>query len=779
MKIALVAPTPVPYAPGGAENLHAGLQQAIEAHTPHRVEAINLPSPEDSFAALMASYQQFSELDLSHFDAVISTKYPAWMVDHANHICYMLHKLRGLYDTYHRTGLPLRYGSLPAALKPLERVLAATPERALCSELFERVNLGLAHYPELFPFPGALTRAIVHQLDAIAQRSGAIAHHAAISRTVARRPDYFPPDAAVSVIHPPASRPLHSPQQGAFVFTASRLDAPKRLDLLIQAWHQLPHPVELRIAGSGPEEARLRALAGEDPRIRFLGYLSDAELAEHYARALFVPFIPDHEDYGLITLEAMHSEKAVLTTTDAGGVNELVVHESTGLVVAPQPAALAKGAARLLDAPDETGEMGREGKRQAGSITWHDAVQRLLQPLAGSAPQSRPHLVVAATFPAWPVHGGGQQRLYQLYRQVARHARVTLVALGDADTDQWLAPGFRQITRRVTEAQHRVSGGLYNALGAEISDYTAGITTFMNGAYMNALASACRTATTVVACHPFLYPQIRAVWAGPLVYEAQDVEYDVKRGSLAPAHPGARRLHQRIHEAERDCVRDSQALVCCAQCDAERLNELYGASAERALVAPNGVDCSAIAYRSLTERRRALAELGLGSDVVLFMGSRHPPNVEAALRCLDYARALPDTEFWLMGSVCSHPEVVAVPANVRLLGMVSEPVRQQVLATATVALNPMTSGSGTNLKMLDYTASGLSVISTPFGMRGLGFRSPEHLLEGDPPAFPALIEQCRQEALPVREARTRAARGYTAAVYDWPVCAAPLITWLQ
>ena len=37
-----------------------------------------------------------------------------------------------------------------------------------------------------------------------------------------------------------------------------------------------------------------------------------------------------------------------------------------------------------------------------------------------------------------------------------------------------------------------------------------------------------------------------------------------------------------------------------------------------------------------------------------------------------------------------------------------------------LAINPVTTGSGTNLKMLDYMAAGVPVLSTPHGARGLG-----------------------------------------------------------
>ena len=88
MKIALIAPSGVPFAVGGAEKLWWGLLHHTNQLSGHQMELIKLPSAERYFAELMASYQRFSELDLSHFDRVISTKYPAWMVAHPDPVSY-------------------------------------------------------------------------------------------------------------------------------------------------------------------------------------------------------------------------------------------------------------------------------------------------------------------------------------------------------------------------------------------------------------------------------------------------------------------------------------------------------------------------------------------------------------------------------------------------------------------------------------------------------------------------------------------------------------------
>ncbi len=111
-----------------------------------------------------------------------------------------------------------------------------------------------------------------------------------------------------------------------------------------------------------------------------------------------------------------------------------------------------------------------------------------------------------------------------------------------------------------------------------------------------------------------------------------------------------------------------------------------------------------------------------GAPYTIFMGSAHPPNVEAALYIRDeLAVAMPEVEFRLVGSVCGKL-TGPLPANVKSLGFVDEPEKRRLLAGCRAALNPLLSGAGTNLKMLDYMAAGAPIVSTPVGARGLGLR---------------------------------------------------------
>ncbi len=827
MNIAILAPSPVPFAIGGAEKLFGGLLDFLNQQTSHRAELIKLPSRESDFPQVLASYQAFASLDLSHFDLVISTKYPSWMVKHEQHVCYMLHPLRGLYDTY-PAGWPLTVpepyeGELGRLLAVMER---HPGERAALAEVFERTGRLIEqrdqYPPELLAFPGPLARTVVHFLDGVGLAPGAIRRYAAISRTVAGRANYFPPEVAVAVAYPPshlrglAKIPPHPPfSKGgttqAFLFTISRLDRPKRLDLLIAAMRQVAAPVGLKIAGTGPDEARLREMAADDPRIEFLGFINDVEVAQHYAQALAAPYVPDREDFGLVTLEAMLSGKPVLTVRDAGGPNELVIDGETGYSVDPEPAALAERITFLVNHPDEARRLGEQGRRQARAITWERVIATLLpppphplppgeggtnipppladktpSPLAGegggggAAHPGRPKLTVAITFPIFPPRGGGQSRVYHLYRYLAKAWDVDLVTFteyGEPPLDREIAPGLREIripkSRAHRDGERRIASEVGS--GVPVGDVAMPELYTRTPAYGRALARSVAGADVVVACHPYLLPALQAAGERPLWYEAQDVEWALKR-EILPNNDRGQALLERVRELEAQCCADSALIMVCADQDGETLQRLYGTDPARLVEVANGVDLASVSYASLTQRRAIQQRLGLGGMwTALFMGSWHGPNLDAVERLLEVAAARPEIRFLIVGSAGLAFRGRTLPPNLGLLGVVDDALKDTLLSVVDVALNPMTSGSGTNLKVLDYLAAGAPVLTTAFGARGLDLTS-EQVWFAEPADFAAALDALRATPEADRVRRIEAARQWAVKRFDWRVIAEGLIS---
>jgi glycosyltransferase involved in cell wall biosynthesis len=147
-------------------------------------------------------------------------------------------------------------------------------------------------------------------------------------------------------LYPPLKHEAwHNAGYGDYVFSLSRLDSAKRIDLLLKALAHTKTPVRALIGGSGPDLERLKTLASSlhlEKRVEFLGRLSEEQVTNLYAGALAVFYAPIDEDYGYATVEAMRSSKAVLTGPDSGGVLEFVRDGANGFICAsPQNYALA------------------------------------------------------------------------------------------------------------------------------------------------------------------------------------------------------------------------------------------------------------------------------------------------------------------------------------------------------------------------------------------------------------------------------------------------------
>lgn len=836
MKIALVAPSGVPFVVGGAEKLWWGLSGHVNRHSAHAMELIKLPSPEHDFWSIADSYERWSQLRLDHFDAVISTKYPAWMVEHPNHIVYLQHTLRGLYDTYPKTLPTQPPARMPAAAQRLWQLLqAAQPRRTLLPELFAQVralredaSIDPAELRALTALPGPLLRALVRVLDSIALAPGQVRAYFAISGVVARREGYFPAGAQVQVLPHPSN--LEGLREGPaqFVFTASRLDAPKRLDLLVRAYRRSSTEVPLCIAGDGPEAQRLRELAGGDARIRFAGRLADDALVEHYSRAALVPFIPFDEDMGLITLEAMAAGKPVLTVTDAGGVTEFVRDGVNGRIVAPTEAALAQALQEMLADPQALACMGQAARATAAEVTWERTAQALLQaaeqglhashrPAPGTAPApvatppaggpgGRPRLLVVNTFAVYPPDNGGKKRLFYLYQGIARWADVTLLNLGPSGQgarQRQFSPHYREVCVAPSRAFEQREQQLTAALRCSVTDIAALLYHAELGEYRQAFAALAAQADVVVAAHVYLAPLVLALWQGPVWYDAFNVEADMKamvlnvplpsaEDALAPAGPlalkapdAARRVVQQVAAAEAQLVRRAERVWTVSASDAQRFAQLYGRELAAIEAAPNGTRLPADAWLD-ADRRAALKEsLGLGArPLAVFVASLHGPNLAAADAVAALARECAQWTFALVGSVCRHLQGQRLPANLLALDVQPEGALTALLRAADVGLNPMESGSGTNLKMLDYAGHGLLILSTPVGARGLAFVAGEHYIEAPLAQFATALHGLAAEVAAPRPALRSAARALAERVYGWESIAralapehAPAPTW--
>jgi glycosyltransferase involved in cell wall biosynthesis len=791
MKIAILAPSAVPFRIGGAENLWWGLLHHINQHTPHQADLIKMPSPESNFWELIDNYWQFSQLDLGHFDLVISGKYPSWMVQHPNHVCYMLHKLRGLYDTY-PASWPETYITDNREISSLQKFMQQNKgTRAALSEFYQKINQIRSYQEHLpadaFQFPGPLIREIVHYLDSIGLAPSAIKKYAAIAHNVANRKDYFPIGCPAEAIYPPPILKNLRAGKSDYLFTASRLEyGSKRICILIEAMKYVKTDIQFKIAGVGDELNDLRKLAGNDPRITFLGFVNDRELEDLYADAFAILYIPYDEDYGLITVEAMMSGKPVITAIDSGGTNEFVRNGETGYSVPPSPQAIAERIDYLCQNREEAQRMGVAGKQLVQNITWENGLAKLLSetppPSLAVTVRKRPKITVALTYPIFPPSGGGQSRVFHLYRHLAKKFDIELVTFTDNGQpfNGEIAPGVWE-TRIPMSPQHlEAETAIRSQTGIlQITDVVMPQLYHLTPAYLEALRKAASDSNFMVACNSYLLPAIQEVSNQPIWYEAHDVQVEVKKSIFSP-YPKGNELLEATRQVENECCQVSQLIMVCCQNDALRMKDIYGVDSNKFVEVPNGGDLESVSYISLEKRILKKKQLGLyESFTALFIGSWHQPNVEAVRYILSIASHLPQVNFLILGNICWAFPAEQLPLNVSFMGLVNDAIKDVVLGVADVALNPMISGSGTNLKMLDYLAAGIPVISTPFGARGLNLEHGQHCFLAEIDQFTDAIRYLAEEDSYPKIMRIENARQYVEQKYDWAVIANNFLAYLK
>lgn len=200
-----------------------------------------------------------------------------------------------------------------------------------------------------------------------------------------------------------------------------------------------------------------------------------------------------------------------------------------------------------------------------------------------------------------------------------------------------------------------------------------------------------------------------------VVYSAHNVELD-----YALAAPPSRLRHwaaQRIGVLEHRAVHGSDLIVACTEADGNRLAQLYGGMNGLAVV-PNGFDEAEIWGAKGAEREEIRSALGLKPEelVILFVGGPAAHN-RRAVRFLE-DELLPKLRRparLVIAGQCARPRR---DTRVLALGLVDR--LGPLLLAADVAVNPMDSGSGSNVKVAEYLAAGLPLVTTPVGLRGYG-----------------------------------------------------------
>jgi glycosyltransferase involved in cell wall biosynthesis len=342
VKIAVVN-NAVPFLRGGAEFLADWLTERLQQFG-HSAMLVRIPFRWDPPEKILDTMLACQMIGIANCDRVIPLKFPAYLVPHPNKVLWLLHQFRQAYDLW---GTPLQF----------------LPDDEY----------------------GAGIRNAIRAADNAALSKARIYTN---SRVTSERLMHFN-GIASEVLFPP----LQNPEQyrcdtfGDYIFCPSRINDAKRQHLLVESMAFTRTPVRLIIAGK-PEESvyldRIRATVAKHDlsgKVTVIPeFISDETKVDLFAAALGCAYIPyDEDSYGYVTMESFESRKPVVTCTDSGGIDILVRSGDTGLIVAPEPCALAEAFDALYDDRQRAREMGKAGRDMMYrmGINWENVIARL------------------------------------------------------------------------------------------------------------------------------------------------------------------------------------------------------------------------------------------------------------------------------------------------------------------------------------------------------------------------------------------------------------------
>jgi glycosyltransferase involved in cell wall biosynthesis len=384
-----------------------------------------------------------------------------------------------------------------------------------------------------------------------------------------------------------------------------------------------------------------------------------------------------------------------------------------------------------------------------------------------------------------PALYGTSMRTYNLCLQTSREYEVVVFAQKvQKQHMSWsLAPKIQQVTPTYVEyaSQNILATLEYGAMCTLLRCRPMWQSEILQVSAPGWLREQLSKAAIVNVELPWQLPWVHRQVGGkkPIVLTAHNVEIDLYtpakiRAPRAIAHY----LLNEMKRRERSAMQLADCIFTMSDEDITRLSEHYDIPPDKCVVVPNGVDCSA--FKPVTQNVKEQRKHALGwadKQVIAFSGSAFAPNEEAVRQILQWAEHWPqeNTHFLIIGGVGSAFGSVNLP-NVTFTGRVQSV--HDYFEAADIAINPMLSGSGTNLKQVEYMAMGLPSITTAKGARGTGMVDGKQGYLCDLAAFPAQIRWLLDHP-EVWGAIGEAGRLYAVKNFDWSTIAQRMVNIYQ
>ena len=388
----------------------------------------------------------------------------------------------------------------------------------------------------------------------------------------------------------------------------------------------------------------------------------------------------------------------------------------------------------------------------------------------------KPSVIAVTSELPWPLDSGGHLRSYHLLRALASRFDVRLIAPHSSERVGGAVTALRSAGLRpcaVAVAPRTFPSELVKVVGAACrrEPYVM-FGRHRHSAVRRAIQSAVNGQPPAVVYLDHLdslsYADI--LGTSPVVVDMHNVYSRLASRAGSEADGPLRRRYlaaeaRLLERMEQRAAAMAHSILAVSSDEARYFRAL---GAQRVVVVPNGVDCSA--YESIAAVPRQ------GAPTILFVGALGwPPNASAArflaTHVLSAVRArVPDARLIIVGKD-PPPEVRALARGDSVTVAANVPDVIPYYREAHILAVPLQAGGGTRLKILEAFAAGVPVVSTAVGCEGLEVVDGRHLVVAERSDFAQAIADLL--GAPARAGLLAArARGLALARYDWPIVGA-------
>ena len=338
-------------------------------------------------------------------------------------------------------------------------------------------------------------------------------------------------------------------------------------------------------------------------------------------------------------------------------------------------------------------------------------------------------LVVAPAFPFPPI-SGGDMRVYQLLRQLARRYDVSFVSYAKTDNEA----GVRELGESLTvHTVHRSEETRVGRRVAQLRSFATrdpfASTGLVSREMQAAIDELCaRIDFDLVHVEFSMMSSFRFPRGVPVVVDEHNIEYELCRRLARGERSALRRAfngleYVRLRRFEERCWNRAQG---CVVTSARELPIVEAAAPSTpTVVAPNGVDLEYFAPWAGDTQPHS----------VVFNGVlNYRPNIDAATYLVEeiwpcVLESCPSARLVIVGNAPEREARALRRPTVAVVGRV--PDIRPYLGAAEVVAVPIRMGGGTRLKVVEAASMAKPIVCTTLGSEGLAVRDREHLLIAD------------------------------------------------